>query len=46
MRADGWARDEARKVLGLQTGRMTGTSLSGTSVPGISVSGTTQEAVR
>ena len=29
MRADRWARDEARKVLGLQTGRMTGASLSG-----------------
>jgi 1-deoxy-D-xylulose-5-phosphate reductoisomerase len=28
MRADGWAREEARKVLGLQTGSRTGASLS------------------
>ena len=36
MRADGWARDEARKVLGLQTGRMSetpGAPGSGTSAP-------------
>jgi 1-deoxy-D-xylulose-5-phosphate reductoisomerase len=31
MRADGWAREEARKVLGVQTGSMTGESLSAAS---------------
>ncbi len=40
MRADGWAREEARKVLGLQTGSMNGASLSQAS------SATTQGAVR
>ena len=39
MRADGWAREEARKVLGLQTGSMNGSSLS-------QASATTQGAVR
>jgi 1-deoxy-D-xylulose-5-phosphate reductoisomerase len=39
MRADGWAREEARKVLGVQTGSMNGASLS-------AASSTTQGALR